>query len=156
MPVTQHAPLRHAPLRHAIVNEAYTWLNTPYQHQGRVKSNTIFKGGVDCGGLVIAVGNTLGLWCDLYFDYCAYDHDISEDLLLHLFDRYLIRKDKPCGGDIFLLLIGGKIQHAGIFTFANTMIHTCSRAGKVIETDCTPKLWQRVIRIYQYPLLGDA
>jgi len=76
--------------------------------------------------------------------------------LLHLFDRYLVRKDKSCGGDILLLFIGGKIQHAGIFTFANTLIHPCSRAGKVIETDCTPKLLQRVITNYQYPLLGHT
>jgi len=63
----------------------------------------------------------------------------------------LVCKTNACGGDILLLLIGGKIQHAGIFTFSNTLIHVCARAGKVIETDCTTKLWQRVIRTYRYP-----
>jgi len=56
------ATTEHLALRHDIVNEAITWLNTPYQHQGRIKANTTFKGGVDCGGLIIAIGNAFKLW----------------------------------------------------------------------------------------------
>jgi len=145
----------HLSLRHAIARESRTWLNTPYQHQGRIKTNRHFKGGVDCGGLIIAIGNRFKLWQTHPFDYHTYPEAIPEDLLLNLFNRYLVQKPIADGGDILLLLVGGKIQHAGIFTFNNTLIHTCNRAGKVIETDCTPHTGS-VIGVYQYPFFADT
>ena len=142
-------------LRCAIVAEAHTWLNTSYQHQGRVKGNAAFKGGVDCAGLIIAVGNTLRLWPLEHFDYHDYGQDVAEDFLLSQFDHHMIRKSKPCGGDIVVLRIGGKIQHAGIITFEHDLIHACSRAGKVIESILNHKLWKHVAAMYQYPLLSE-
>jgi len=43
-------------LRQAIVDEAVTWLRTPWHHQGRVKG-----AGIDCGMFLLEVFEAVGL-----------------------------------------------------------------------------------------------
>ncbi|MEE9451183.1 MAG: NlpC/P60 family protein [Gammaproteobacteria bacterium] len=141
-------------LRRAILRETTTWLGTPWHHQGRIKANTQFKGGVDCAGLIIAIGNQFNVLSEAHFDYRAYGQELQQNFLRKQFEKYLIPVDNPQGGDILLLLIGQKIQHAGLLTFSNTLIHACSQAGCVIESRLTDKFWQRVVGTYRYPRLS--
>jgi len=122
-------------------------------HQGRIKANTQFKGGVDCAGLIITIGNQFNVLSETHFDYRAYSQELQQDFLREQFEKRLSPVSQPQGGDILLLLIGQKIQHAGLLTFSNTLIHACSQAGYVIESRLTDKFWQRVVGCYQYPRL---
>lgn len=44
-----------------ITKTARTWLGTKFHHQGRIKRSKQNLGGCDCVGLIIGVGNELGI-----------------------------------------------------------------------------------------------
>ena len=58
-------------IRDDIIRETRTWIGTRWQHQGRIKQNEQFHGGVDCLGLILEVGNVLNLFPDklIYHNY---------------------------------------------------------------------------------------
>lgn len=44
-----------------IIKTARTWLGTKFHHQGRIKRSKQNLGGCDCVGLIIGIGNELGI-----------------------------------------------------------------------------------------------
>jgi cell wall-associated NlpC family hydrolase len=125
----------------------YSWLNTPYQHQGRLKSI-----GVDCSGLIIGIARELGLKNkhgepiqDLVGYPRALKPDFLETVLLAQFDR----TDTPQLGDMILFRIKRTPQHLGILT-QDGFIHAYAEVGKVVETRWDAYWRERVVAYYRW------
>lgn len=122
--------------RQQVVDEALTWLGTPYHHQGFVKG-----AGVDCGFLLIKVFHNCGLIPDI--DPRPYPHDWhmhrSEQRYLGWVEKYAERitdRDFYLPGDIMLYQFGRCISHGAIVIDYPTVIHSYINLG-VLTCDCT-------------------
>lgn len=128
-----------------IVDEAKTWLNVKWQHQGRTKR------GVDCAGLVFCVGNDLKL---MDYDFTQYGRRTSGQAFLHHFrdNMNMDRVDNVANrqsGDVLLLRDFQFPCHCGIFERDESgqewAIHAAAPKKKVVrdrysDPDIEPKL----------------
>lgn len=121
--------------RHNIVEEALTWLNTPYHAHAQIKG-----AGVDCGMLPLAVYQS----CHLvpksliveHYSPDFYKHR-SEEMYLGFADKFGVRinYEDVQPGDFGLWRFGRVYSHGGIFINKTTIIHAALREGKVILSD---------------------
>jgi len=138
-------------LRKQIVEEARTYLGTPFHHQGRLKGI-----GVDCIGLLIGVGKKLGL---ITYDYIAYSRYPDGVTLRREISREFIEiniRDVKVG-DIWLYWLDKKSkapQHVGIITDYG-FVHTYADVGKVVEHRLTKAWKKRIVAAFRYPGVGD-
>lgn len=114
-----HGPAAGHSLAQALVDEARTWLGTPYRYGGKDKS------GTDCSGFIMQLykdvanvsvpRNSRAQW-----DYC----------------EGLDKKDLAVGDLVFFSSKNsdGEIAHVGMYIGNNSMIHASSSRG-VIETN---------------------
>ncbi|MEO6710026.1 MAG: hypothetical protein ABIP42_10650 [Planctomycetota bacterium] len=95
-----------------VVRIARSWLDTPYQHQQRMKGV-----GVDCAGLVIGVARELGIVA-ADFDVTGYPQTPDGKSLLLLCDRFMRRvyPSEVQPGDVLVYQFHPKLgpQHMGI------------------------------------------
>ncbi|MCO5157884.1 MAG: hypothetical protein M9945_14240 [Aquamicrobium sp.] len=136
--------------RQHIVDTARTWIDARYRHQGRSKER-----GVDCVGLIIGVGAELGLQL-IAPDF--YAESPSSNLVLRYADQQL----EPIPGKELALgrvaILWGfdrnEAQHLAIVgehAGRQTMIHSFSKAGKVLEHSWDAFWMKRLVRVYEYP-----
>lgn len=106
--------------RVAIVEEAKTWLRTPWHHCARVKG-----AGVDCGQLIIACYVNAGLVPDFQTgDYTADWHlHRSEERYLEFVEAHLDRCDAPLPGDVVVWRFGRTFSHGAIVVDWPLVIH---------------------------------
>lgn len=106
--------------RQAVIDEAKSWLRTPYHHRQRVKGV-----GVDCGMLLIAVYSACGLSPD--FDPGEYPADWmmhrDEERYLSWVRKFAADTDKPLPGDIALWRFGRCVSHGAIVVDWPNVIH---------------------------------
>jgi cell wall-associated NlpC family hydrolase len=144
-------------IRDDIIRETRTWIGTRWQHQGRVKQNDQFHGGVDCLGLILEVGNVLNLFPDklIYHNYNRLPHD---NLLLQECDRYSIKKSLTnlLPGDILAFRISSEPQHLAILTDNNSIIHAYIQAKKVVENHLDDAWRSKLAAAYCYPGVIDV
>lgn len=120
--------------RVAVVAEALSWVRTPYHHGARVKG-----AGVDCGQLLIAVYEAMGVVPSVA---CA---EYPPDWHLHRDDeRYLalvrsysrpIPFGPPGLGDIVLYRFGRCISHGAIVVEWPLIVHADAKVGAVVVDD---------------------
>lgn len=128
-------------MRDRIVEEARSWIGTPYHHMADRKGE-----GVDCGMLLIRVYASLGLCDD--FDPRPYTFDWMLHRSEELFrDRLLARSkivEQPQPGDIILFRVGRCYSHGSIVTSVEPLkvVHAVLRYGRVVEEEVrtNPKL----------------
>ena len=118
--------------REDVVLEARKWVGTPYHHQGRLRGI-----GVDCVGLIIGVGEKLGIRGYDKDEYRRYRRRPPRGLGM------LKDLDEGCGeriydlhaGDIavFWMNVTNKRAHHLAIVSDYGLIHTHSRIGKVVE-----------------------
>lgn len=134
--------------REAILDEAATWLGTPFRHQGRIKGI-----GCDCVGLIIGIARRFGL-----SDYDCLDYPREPDgaTLRARLDARLaplpLARAKP--GDVLLLRIRRHPQHVGILS-RRGLIHAHAGSGGVVETRMTARWSERLLAAYRFPGLED-
>lgn len=93
-----------------LIDQARSYLGTPYRNQGRDRM------GLDCGGLLLVVGRDLGLTELEHLGYSnSPDGETFERLLEENTDR-LERKEDARPGDILAMDYGDGIQHTAIVT----------------------------------------
>ena len=126
--------------KNSIIEAARKYLDIPYRHQGRCVA------GMDCIGLVIAVGRDLGCTLD---DIYAYEKIPDPQTLYEGLDANFTRVLRYQPGDILVLRINREPQHIAIYT-GSTMIHSYERAGKVCENRFSEGWRARVLRSYKY------
>lgn len=118
--------------RSQVVEEAHTWLRTPYHHNQHVKG-----AGVDCVWLLIEVYKTIGV-VPVDFETGFYTHDWflhrREELYLEGVKKYahpLPEDRKPLPGDIAMYKIGYTVSHGSIIVSPNLIIHAYRKANQV-------------------------
>jgi NlpC/P60 family putative phage cell wall peptidase len=119
-----------AELRAQIIEEARTWIGTPYHHNARSKGV-----GVDCVQFIIAVYNACGL---TFIGDADYSHDWhlhrSEERYLNGVARYGRKVDQPDPGDLALFKFGRCVSHGGlILPDGAGIIHSYLGNGVIIS-----------------------
>lgn len=111
-----------------IVEEAKSWIGTPYHSMARLKGI-----GVDCGQLLIGVYENVGLIHNI--DTGSYTQDWhlhrSEEMYLHWVEKYCEKVDSLEIGDILLFKFGRCISHGGIYIGDNIIIHSYVNLGVI-------------------------
>jgi NlpC/P60 family putative phage cell wall peptidase len=144
-------------MRQSVVTTARSWIGTPWRHRGRARHNVQFGGGVDCAGLIIEVGNGLGLFNErIAFQF--YSRLPSGSFVRQACEAYLVPKplkDK-LPGDILLLNIHNEARHLAIYSDSNTIIHAYALNKEVTEQHLDEVWQQRLVAAFAYPKLGTA
>jgi cell wall-associated NlpC family hydrolase len=128
--------------REDVVREALTWVGTPYQHQGRVKSV-----GVDCGGVAIGTARALGL---AYDDRVGYGRLPDSNMFMRVIesctDPVEFADIQP--GDLLVFAWLESPQHIAIVTRVNPfvmIVHSYAGVGSCVEHRID-SLWLSKIR----------
>jgi len=138
-------------IRAAALDEARSWIGTPYRHQASVKG-----AGADCLGLV------RGVWRALYGAEPevapAYRPDWAErfgqETLLEAARRTLVERclASAAPGDVLLFRYGPghPAKHCAILSHGTRMIHAW-HGQAVCETAMTPWWRRRLAGIFAFP-----
>lgn len=97
-----------------LMDEAYSWLGTPYKYGGTSKK------GADCSGFVMTIFKN-----SLDIDIPRVSRDQGT------FCR-TIKKDELIPGDLVFFASKGTIDHVGLYVGENKMVHASSSQGVVI------------------------
>ena len=131
-----HAQMEHLDVverveRLAVVQEALTWLGTPYLHQGRIRG-----AGVDCGQLLECVFEGAGVIQPTKIEDYPHDWHLhrSEERYLETVERVAHKVDRdPLPGDIILYRFDKAISHGAIVVAWPTLIHSYIRLGVILD-----------------------
>lgn len=126
-----------------VIKRARQALGTPFHHQGRQPHV-----GLDCVGLVIWVGQTLGLTT---FDLHNYPRLPQGNRLQEVAVEagfLSVQQGEP--GDIVCLRLGREPQHVAILTDRG-LIHACQNVGRVIEHRLDAHWCKRIVSTFQFP-----
>lgn len=126
-------------IREEVIEEARTWINTPFHHQGRVKG-----AGVDCAGVVIGTAEALGLLSD--FNDMPYAKSPSADQLRTTLKTYMdeIPVSEALPGDVLLFAFDREPQHVGFLTNIG-LLHAYAQVRKCVEHSFDA-VWQSRVR----------
>lgn len=123
--------LADAQQRMAVVDEALTWLGTPYHHLGRVKG-----AGTDCGQFLAGVYDAAGVIPNPEVPD-DYPHDWhlhrGEERYLQAVLKYAKAVEHPAPGDVAVFRYGRCISHGGIILLWPVMIHSYLRIGVTLD-----------------------
>jgi cell wall-associated NlpC family hydrolase len=139
----------HQEKRRAVVNEARTWIKTPYHHMGRVKGK---DGGIDCATFLLEVYERAGLIEHIETGNYSPDWYLhrDEEKYLEWILRFGVRVDhdwiggrdeflsvaiasEPLLADVILFRFGRCIAHGAIVTEWPMIIHSFRPIGMVVE-----------------------
>lgn len=125
-----------------IVAAARAELGTPFKHQGRIPGKEL-----DCIGLALIVARK---WYDLP-DTEAYGIMPIGGKLESGFDSHplLERVKEAQAGDILIMRFGTYPQHVAICA-GDTIIHSYSSVGKVVEHRYSDVWRKRTVRVYRF------
>lgn len=141
-----------------VIQQGRSYLKTPFQHQARVQGL-----GLDCVGIVLCVGDDLGL-ADVHgrpfkrHQYPKYELTSIGGFVLAECKRRLIEKPVTslAAGDLVVMKVPDVPCHAGIVTSINGalyLLHAYNAPGvmKVIE-HVLDKAWRRrIVAAFQFP-----
>ena len=136
----------------AVINEARTWLGTPYHHQASIKGI-----GCDCLGLIRGIYRVvIGPEPEALPPYTPDWAEASgRETLLEAAYRYL--EELPADhatrpGDVLLFRWRpwSPAKHAAIAIGGRRMIHAYDGAG-VVEVSLTPSWEKRIARRFAFP-----
>ncbi len=132
-----------------VVAEARRWLGTPWRHQARLRGV-----GVDCGGLVVGVGQALGLPVqDHPPGYARLPDGVS---LRACVERQCTRIPTLEAGAVLLMRWGDAPQHVAIVSTLPEgfgMIHAWAGIRRVVEHGLTAEWQARIVQGDAGPLI---
>lgn len=140
--------------RAALINEAKSWLGTPYHHQAALKGV-----GCDCIGLIRGIYAAFGGVVELPADYSPSWHlHRAEERLRDGLKRYgtevPLLSARP--GDILLFGIGkGPAAHGAVLIEPAIIVHAYAEAGAVIASRLSGRwlAWRRAA--FAFPGVED-
>jgi cell wall-associated NlpC family hydrolase len=112
--------------RASILEEAKTWLNTPYHSKARIKGV-----GVDCGGYIYEIFRP-------YLPLPPFPKDYAEDWSLHKSDneiyldfigQFVEAVQEPLPADLVMWQFGRNYGHGTLYIKNQTYIHAWGRTG---------------------------
>lgn len=138
-------------LREEIVEEARSWLDTPFRHQGRKKGVAI-----DCAGIVEAIAYKFNLTngYEIYtpeevrLKYSRVPDGALEQLINTFMDRVEPEERQP--GDVALISWSRLPQHVAVFSSKTTIIHAYMPARKVVEVSFSPPMQKVTVGYFKY------
>ncbi|QUS39301.1 peptidase P60 [Tardiphaga alba] len=142
--------------RAAVVDEARSWIGTPYRHQASVKGI-----GCDCLGLIRGVWrNCLGEEPEVPPPYAPdWAEARSEETLARAAHRHLVAIDPAAfeAGDVLLFRwrTGCVAKHAAIASGDATMIHAHDGAA-VCEVALAPWWRRRLAFAFRFPKTAET
>lgn len=136
--------------REQIVEQARSWIGTPYRHQGRQKGVAI-----DCIGFVWGVAAELGYRVDIPSNYAT---DPSGNQVILGCERTLIRQptNKLIPGDVVIMwgITRNEPQHFVIVGQSGgrlTLIHAFQKRRRVVEHGWDEFWDRRVVACFRFP-----
>ncbi len=136
--------------RTAIIEEARSWIKTPWHHEGRVKG-----AGVDCGMLILEVYEKVGLIPHIEPIHYGPDfmlHSSNQwyvELILKFADEIYAPPFLP--GDAIVFKYGRIFSHGGIVSDWPMIIHASAPDRCVLSGDASrPPLARRQMRIFRH------
>jgi cell wall-associated NlpC family hydrolase len=131
--------------RYEIINCARSFLGVKFKHQGRTNR------GLDCIGLIIAVGNQCNV---LEGNYTQYGPIPDGKSFIHELRKYFVRiqKENLQIGDIMSFSLPKYPCHVGIFTDKG-IIHSINTRGGVVEHTLSHEMRCKMRDVYQFPLM---
>lgn len=125
------------PRRTAVVEEASSWLGTPYHHCGRVKG-----AGVDCATLLAEVYEKCGLVPHLEVPHYPLDWMLhrSVERLKDMVERVARPVALALPGDLLLWRLGRLYSHGAIFLGGIRIVHVTMTSGCVLGQTTEPRL----------------
>ena len=138
--------------RARIIDEARTWIGTPYQHQASLRGI-----GCDCLGLVRGIWRALiGPEPELMPPYTPDWAEASgHDRLMELASRHFEACDgRWKSGDVLLFRFraGLPVKHVAIALSDTSMIHAHDGAS-VAQVTIVPSWRRRIVAAYSFPTL---
>jgi len=146
--------------RKAVVDEALSWLKTPYHHAQSLKG-----AGVDCALFLAAVFENAGLIPKIEWDYYPADWHIHNNDQLYLkhvlqygrkvdldgrFEKNQWIGEKPLPGDIAMYQFGRCTAHGAIVVEWPMLIHARLNLMVMLEEAFNPALAKEFRGIYRY------
>lgn len=135
--------------RQAVVDEAISWLGTPYHDNARVKN-----GGVDCGLFLLEVFERCGLIEHIEVPYYRRDWHLhrSEEKYLGWVEKYCceISERKPLPGDIIVYHYGRCISHGAIVVDYPIIIHSYVNLGVIYGDNTQGEFPKRQRALYSF------
>lgn len=122
--------------RQAVIDEARTWLGTPFHHMGRIKGR---HGGVDCGQILAAVYETAGQIPYVQPQPYSMQHALhsSDEWYIRYLEQFAIEipEHDARAGDIVVYRVGRCYSHAGILieNWPGKIIHAVNDAGVIVS-----------------------
>jgi NlpC/P60 family putative phage cell wall peptidase len=144
--------------RLAVIEEAKTWVGTPFRHQARVKGV-----GVDCAQLVIAVGESCGLLAvdpAAWRRFAGYGRAPNPKRMEEALRSFMvpIPPSRARLGDVAWLEWRRELpMHLAILSRHGeraTLIHALSEVGKACEHGFVAEWPERVVSWWRYPGLA--
>jgi cell wall-associated NlpC family hydrolase len=120
--------------RRAVVEEALTWLGTPWHHAARAKGH-----GVDCGQFLIGVFANAGVIESFQVPHYPQDWALhrGSEVFLGIVERYARERVVGCPrpGDVLLFKYGRCLSHAALVVTYPRIIHAYLGAAGVVLDD---------------------
>ena len=124
-----------------IIAAARTEIGTPFVHQGRLPGVAL-----DCAGLAVTVARH---WHDVA-EPRAYGRAPHLGLLREWVEAQdFLEPGQPVAGAVLLMRFGAEPQHLAICA-GDTIIHSYSRVGRVVEHNFSPVWRARVVLAYRF------
>lgn len=138
--------------RNAVVEEALSWVGTPYHDMACLKGV-----GVDCAMLVFGVAKAVGLTDKEPSDLPKYSpsmHVFNKSFLLDEITKFgciEVPLNKAQPGDILLFEYHHTIAHAGIKVSDNEVVHAVKRPGLVVKVEINGNVESTLRLAYRFP-----
>ena len=139
--------------RAQVVEEALSWIGTPYHHAASVKG-----AGADCGTLLIEVYSR----CDVIekFKPRKYSRQFhlhrDEEWYKRYVESWATPVDTPQMGDICLFKVGRLFSHGAVVIDWPHVVHAMAREEFVIKDDVSKGWLFGVERLFFDPFRGPA
>ncbi len=131
-----------------VSDVAKTYVGTPFNHLGRVKSV-----GIDCIGIILGVAEDLSIPLTIHPEFKRYGRRSRQRPLLDYMDEQFIKIEKREVGSIAVSWFNRKTKepsHLGIVTSIG-MVHTNGHLGIAIEEHWSPMWAMKIVGFYKYP-----
>lgn len=139
-----------------ILRIAKSYIGTKFHYTGRIKINNNNKGGIDCIGLILKIGeeinSTYNNKCIINYDYLTYSRYPNNNEMYNFLEKYFIKIDKKQAtiGDLIYINFNDKLEHIAILSDIG-IIHCYVEVGKVVEHSLNKYWTDKIISYYRYP-----